>query len=367
MISYTIKRSNGDVYVTIPNNVVYGPQQPNENPVPINLVGRNKVGYGQAYNENFLWLAENFASSSAPAGAVPGQLWYRNTTGSTGELLIALVDSASQPTDTTTEAQWASVPMITTFNTVPDGSESIMGRMVLTNNGDSLRVLMKDKEWREIQTTRPQNKQYEALLDINYDDDVTYVAFTQSNATKPIAYFNLGGAAITDDSGVTVFGDNSSGAFMFGSNYMFELKIIARQVSISSGTVVSIPGNYKTWIIKGQYYTNNNGGYTIDVTEADELPDPRQIASLTQIKDVMTSTQDTWDMSMVINGVDTSISGGSSTDAAGYESYVTSALNSTKHLGFRLDASVSGLASGQNTYLQFSAYLELTGIPPLGV
>jgi hypothetical protein len=60
---------------------------------------------------------------------------------------------------------------------------------------------MKNKEWREIQTTRPMNKEYSSLLDINYDTGFKYIAFTQSTATKPIAYFNLGGASITDADG----------------------------------------------------------------------------------------------------------------------------------------------------------------------
>lgn len=52
-VNYTIYRSNGSVYATIPNNVILGPNQPGSNPVPLNLVGRNKVSYGQAWNENF--------------------------------------------------------------------------------------------------------------------------------------------------------------------------------------------------------------------------------------------------------------------------------------------------------------------------
>lgn len=365
MFNYTIKRSNGTIYANIPSAVILGPNQPDQNPVPINLVGRDKVGYGQAWNENALWLAENFAGSKAPRGSVPGQLWYKNNS-NTGELLISLVDSARQPVDDQSEKDWAAIPMITVFNTVPDGTNSVMGRMVLTNNGDALRVLMKDKEWREIQTTRPQNKQYETLLDINYDDNTKYISYTNANSSKPVAYFNVGGASKVDSAGWTTFQDGD-GVFTFGANYFFELNIIAREVQTSSGSIVPVPSSYKTWQIKGQFYVNNAGTIILGTTTAQELPDPRKVQNLTQIKDVITSTNPNWDVNVVINGVDPSISGGTGVTQADYENYVLNSLNSPKHLGIRIDGNVSGLATGQTITTQWSVLLKITGVPPVGV
>lgn len=367
MINYVIKRSNGKIYASIPNNTILGPNQPNQNPAPINLVGRNKVGYGQAWDENALWQAENFAGQLAPKGSITGQIWYRYTSG-TGELLISLVDNARQPNASipATELDWAAIPMITVFNTVPDGSNSIMGRMVLTNNGDSLKVLMKDKEWREIQTTRPQNKQYEALLDINYDTGTKYISFSQSASTKPVSYFNVGGASILDADNYTVFQDGD-GVFQFGSNYFYELKIMAREVSLVAGEVVSIPTNYKTWLIKGSWYINNEGTYIAGTTIASELPDPRKVAGLTQITDIIDSNQDNWSVSVNINGVDTTLPGANGTTQAAYEDFVMASLDSNKHLGIRIDGGVSGLSSGQTTYTQWSVLLKVTGVPPIGV
>jgi len=43
--------------------------------------GRTTTSYGQAINENFLHLLENFANSSAPNSPVEGQLWYDNSDG----------------------------------------------------------------------------------------------------------------------------------------------------------------------------------------------------------------------------------------------------------------------------------------------
>lgn len=367
MINYIIKRSNGKIYASIPNNTILGPNQPNQNPAPINLVGRNKVGYGQAWDENALWQAENFAGQLAPKGSIIGQVWYRYTSG-TGELLISLVDNARQPDASlpATELDWAAIPMITVFNTVPDGSNSIMGRMVLTNNGDSLKVLMKDKEWREIQTVRPQNKQYESLLDINYDTGTKYISFTQSTPTKPVAYFNVGGASFVDPSGYTIFQDGD-GVFQFGANYFYELKIIAREVSVLAGEITSIPQNYKTWLIKGSWYVNNEGGFVPGTTVASQIPDPRKVANLTQITDIIDSTQDNWNCTININGVDITLPGANGTTEADCENYVLASLNSKKHLGIRIDGNVTNLAAGQTRLTQWSVLIKVTGVPPIGV
>lgn len=368
MNNYIIKRSNGKIFASIPNNTILGPNQPNTNPVPINLVGRNKVSYGQAWNENALWLAENFSGSNAPKGSVPGQIWYRNT-GGNGELLISLVDSARQPDgeNPVTELDWASIPMITLFNTVPDGENSIMGRMVLTNNGDSLRVLMKNKEWREIQTTRPIDKQYESLLDIEYDTGTNYISFTQAQNKKTISFFNNGGAAITDAAGWTTF-QSGDGAYQFGANYFYELKILGRQVSLdSSGNIVPQSATYGTWLVKGAFYIDNQGTIVPGTTTASQIPDPRKIKGMTSIVDTIDLVDSTWSIGVEINGVDSSVPNPNGTTKADYENYVNAALNSTKHLGFKVTATLASLGVGQTTRTQWSVLLKLTGIPPIGV
>jgi len=42
----------------------------------LTMIGRAYNGWGEAVNENFLALLENFASTSSPRNAVTGQLWY---------------------------------------------------------------------------------------------------------------------------------------------------------------------------------------------------------------------------------------------------------------------------------------------------
>ena len=47
----------------------------------ITLIGRNYVGFGEAFNENLIKLLENFAASGAPSTPITGQLWYDKSEG----------------------------------------------------------------------------------------------------------------------------------------------------------------------------------------------------------------------------------------------------------------------------------------------
>jgi len=47
----------------------------------VTFVGKNYAGYGPLIAENFLHLLENYASPSAPAKPVQGQLWFDNSAG----------------------------------------------------------------------------------------------------------------------------------------------------------------------------------------------------------------------------------------------------------------------------------------------
>jgi hypothetical protein len=45
----------------------------------ISLIGKSYAGYGQALNENFVYLAQNFASQTPPPSPLTGQIWYDST------------------------------------------------------------------------------------------------------------------------------------------------------------------------------------------------------------------------------------------------------------------------------------------------
>ena len=47
----------------------------------LTLVGKNYTGYGEAFNENFIKLLENFNNTSAPSNPLTGQTWWDSSAG----------------------------------------------------------------------------------------------------------------------------------------------------------------------------------------------------------------------------------------------------------------------------------------------
>jgi hypothetical protein len=74
-MAYTINKSDG----TILANVADG--QVDTLSSDITLIGKNYSGFGEALNENFVKLLENFASSTRPTRPVRGQIWFDTTEG----------------------------------------------------------------------------------------------------------------------------------------------------------------------------------------------------------------------------------------------------------------------------------------------
>lgn len=69
-MSYKINKTDGTLLVELTDGII------DITSTDITLVGRNYKGFGEAFNENFVKIIENFASSSAPSNPLEGQLWY---------------------------------------------------------------------------------------------------------------------------------------------------------------------------------------------------------------------------------------------------------------------------------------------------
>lgn len=69
-MTYTINRFNSTKLVDVEDGRI------NDDYTHIKFVGRNYAGYGEVQNENFLWLLENFASTSEPTKKITGMIWY---------------------------------------------------------------------------------------------------------------------------------------------------------------------------------------------------------------------------------------------------------------------------------------------------
>lgn len=73
-MSYVINNSRGQVVAVVPVGTV------NSSATSLTLVGQGVTNYGTAENENYVYLLENFANSTAPLTPIPGQLWFNTNT-----------------------------------------------------------------------------------------------------------------------------------------------------------------------------------------------------------------------------------------------------------------------------------------------
>lgn len=69
-MAYELNKTDG----TILTNLIDG--QIDTESTNLTLVGRNYTGYGEAFNENFIKLLENFANTAAPSNPLAGQTWW---------------------------------------------------------------------------------------------------------------------------------------------------------------------------------------------------------------------------------------------------------------------------------------------------
>ena len=73
-MSYIINNSRGQVIAVVADGTV------NTTATDLSLVGRALTDYGTFENENYVFLLENFANSTAPLQPILGQLWYNSAT-----------------------------------------------------------------------------------------------------------------------------------------------------------------------------------------------------------------------------------------------------------------------------------------------
>ena len=73
-MSYIINNSRGNIVAVVDDGTV------NTTATDLALIGRSVTNYGEYQNENYVYLLENFANSSAPLQPILGQLWYNSNT-----------------------------------------------------------------------------------------------------------------------------------------------------------------------------------------------------------------------------------------------------------------------------------------------
>ncbi len=91
-MAYQINKTDGTIVATVADGQV------DQLSTDLTLIGKNYSGFGEALNENFIKLLENFASTSRPTHPVRGQIWF-----DTSELKLKVYSgTAFQPVSSAT-------------------------------------------------------------------------------------------------------------------------------------------------------------------------------------------------------------------------------------------------------------------------
>jgi microcystin-dependent protein len=132
-MSYKITLTNGTTLFQLADGVV------DTSNTSISLVGKNSVNFGEAQNNDFVHILENFANSVAPSNPLTGQLWYNSANNSLSvysvglwEPLAVVTYSASTPPSARLGNIWFDTTVNqlkinngTTFDTI--GPEAVAG------------------------------------------------------------------------------------------------------------------------------------------------------------------------------------------------------------------------------------------------
>ncbi len=74
-MSYIINKTDGSTLTEVVDGTI------DQTTTDITLVGKNATSYGELFNENFVKILENFASTTQPNRPIEGQLWYDTSEG----------------------------------------------------------------------------------------------------------------------------------------------------------------------------------------------------------------------------------------------------------------------------------------------
>ena len=69
-MSYRINRTDGELLIDLTDGII------DTTTTDLTLIGKHYKGCGEPFNENFVKLLENFASTSQPANPMVGQIWF---------------------------------------------------------------------------------------------------------------------------------------------------------------------------------------------------------------------------------------------------------------------------------------------------
>ena len=106
-MAYKINNTLGTTLITLKDGTV------DTATTDLSLFGKGYAGFGERLNENFVYLLENFSSTTSPANKQKGQLWYDSTnnqiniyTGQKWKPVGSTINSATAPTNNSAGDMW---------------------------------------------------------------------------------------------------------------------------------------------------------------------------------------------------------------------------------------------------------------------
>lgn len=195
-MAYVINNFDGSPLMELANGAV-------SSTLDIRLVGKNYPNYGSVFNQNFLYLLQNFAKTSSPSRPVVGQIWFDTT-----ENRLKVLNNNSS---------WAPIGLPIVSSTQP--TEIAVGTMWLNTNDSKLHVY----DGTEFNFIGPQTI---ANYGITRFESAT---LTDSNAVnRPVVYGYI---------------DNELIAIMAGSNFVINgfdgFSIIKKGINLKSSATLN--------------------------------------------------------------------------------------------------------------------------------
>lgn len=118
---YSISTYSGTSIATVQDATI------NTTSTALTLIGRDYAGYGAFLNENFIYLLENFAGSTAPTQKLTGQIWY-----DTGVNTLKVWNTGANI--------WKPISSSIAQNVAPSGASSSLGDLWVDTDTNQLYV-----------------------------------------------------------------------------------------------------------------------------------------------------------------------------------------------------------------------------------
>lgn len=217
------------------------------------FVGKNYSGYGEAVNENFLKLLENFSNTTQPSNSLPGQLWFNSSNSEKrlnvfdGKLYKSLanlhVKSSSPDSPTIGDLWW----------------DSINNQLKVFTGNSFLIIGPQGTSRTEWKYSEEVNSSTLLSVPIIKGTILNNPMLTISNEPfQPVTDSELYGTFLKVEKGITLIGTNSSGSSKENGYYFWGTSSDSLKSTTSSNIVVSVDTSNSTFYIPYSSSTSGN-------------------------------------------------------------------------------------------------------------